>query len=79
MVVQGDRQLDETLKKLLFLSGRRAPDVFQNFVRVEELLLVEKPDAVGIGVEVEALFAHLQLHSLSRPISPETDNGWLLP
>ena len=49
-VVLRRRELDQTLKKDLLLAGRLQPDFFPRFVRVPELTLVEKRDALLDGV-----------------------------
>ena len=51
-MVEGDRDLNQALQKFALGFRGVTPDVFQNFVRVEELLLVEKVDTVAISRSV---------------------------
>ena len=55
VVVKCDSQLDQSLQKLLFVDRRGAPDVFEHFMRVEELSLVKQANAVSIGMEIKRL------------------------
>lgn len=41
IVMERHRDLDQTLEKLLVFGRRRAPDIFQGFVGVEKLAVVE--------------------------------------
>jgi hypothetical protein len=46
VVVERHRDLDESLQKLALRFGRGAPDIFEDFVGLEEFGGVEKLDAV---------------------------------
>ena len=49
MVMKSDRHLDQPLQELLFRLGRPPPHVFQNFVRIEELTLIEELQSAPVS------------------------------
>ena len=51
-MVEPDRDLNQTLQKFALVLGSFTPDVLQNFVRVEELLLIEQVDSEAIRCRV---------------------------
>jgi len=46
--MKGNCDLDHPLKKLFVFSGCSAPNVFQGFVSIEEIGLVEQSDSAQI-------------------------------
>jgi hypothetical protein len=58
VMVESNRELDDSLQKLFLLSRRRAPDVFQNFVGFKKVPLVEKGYSTSEIVSRHALFCH---------------------
>ena len=58
IVVEGYGNLHHSLKKLLILRRRSAPDVFEGFVSIEELGVVEQADSTLILIGIHALFLH---------------------
>ena len=57
--MKGHRDLNQSLKKLLVFRRRRAPDIFEGFVSVEELCVVEETDSVSeYLVGIHASFLH---------------------
>ena len=56
MVVECYGNLNQSLKKFLFFPSRRTPDVFEHFMSVEKLGMVEQADSMKKAVAVHVLF-----------------------
>ena len=66
IVVEGYRDLYHTLKKLLVFGRCRAPDVFEGFVGVEELGVIEQADSPQILIGIHSSFLHSPMGSGGR-------------
>jgi hypothetical protein len=51
-MVKSDRDLDQTLQKLLFWFWRSAPNVFQHFVGVKKRTPIKESDALTIQLRM---------------------------
>ena len=56
MVVECYGNLNQSLKKFLFFPSRRTPDIFEHFMSVEKLGMVEQADSMKKAVAVHVLF-----------------------
>jgi len=52
------RNLNQSLQKSLFFPSRRTPDVFEYFVSLEKLGMVEQANPTKIGIGIHVLFWH---------------------
>lgn len=50
VMVQGHRNLDQSLQKLAFRFGRGTPDILQDLVRFKETVLIEEPKSFQVRV-----------------------------
>jgi hypothetical protein len=48
-MMEGNRDLNQSLQELLFFRRRRSPNVFPDLVRVEEAGAVEQVESVKVG------------------------------
>jgi len=66
--VEGYRDLNHPLNELLVFRWCLTPDVFEGFVSIEELGMVEQANSLRILVGVHALFWH-RLDQLQRDVA----------
>jgi hypothetical protein len=69
MVVECNRQLNQSLPEFFLLGWSGAPEIFQNFVGLKEKGAIKKRDSTGQFARVHALLCHKP----GRPYSEHLD------